>query len=299
MTVRLIGRALLALLMVPALSTILCSSDKDSHIAAMLPASSSSVVVSVEGAMIGSSGSGGHSGRLYKIQPPGWIWRIFNGGVESPGGDCSPGRPTGGVVPDVVTRRFEQLSICFRGVAKPDRPAKLRITTPDGRQVQAAGDQFGPRKDRKWNFEWFAEDAVEAFPRPGAYRFAFTTSKNTTTGRIVVKPSTERRAKLSGRTTARAGTTMMVTAFGRQPGSQIAASLYRESGTDGPKNSDMRSRHQLVRSLPAVVAGRAGEAVLRWTVTKQDLPGNYVVRIDPTAGSECDFYSCDSFEVVR
>jgi hypothetical protein len=243
-----------------------------------------------------------------KRHRPSFIWYFFgdggngganggNGGIGGdgggPGGGPGPtvddGTPAGGPVATTTTRRLEPLRLRFRGFAPGDEPI-LHVIAPGTGRTDWPGRNIGRTV---WAWDWTTEQAAVMVSRPGTYRFTITAANTaTTTGLIVVKPATRPNVAFSYRRPVRRGDTVTVTVVGRRPGSPIYASLY------GPER-DRRLR--LSRDLPAVLADRNGEGVIRWTATDAVAPGRYTTLVEPADDRThgCESSDCDDFEVDR
>ncbi|KHD77276.1 hypothetical protein MB27_12780 [Actinoplanes utahensis] len=192
----------------------------------------------------------------------------------------------------MTVRRYEEISLCFKGFTSTDKP-RLQVFGPGGERVQR------PMKatmavDGGLQWFWYSEDAGEVFRRPGVYRFTVTAAHTVgTSGSIVVKPATESGVYFSFDDPIRPGEAVTGTAVGRKPGSLVLASLYGDE-RDGKPHPKLR----LLKDLEPVKADSNGEGVIRWVATKDLKSGTYVMLVEPfvSGGHECDL-SCTVFEV--
>jgi hypothetical protein len=225
-----------------------------------------------------------------KRKRPGWIWNIFGFG-DLPG-ECTSWLRAGDVAPTMTVRRFDEVSLCFKGFTSNDAP-RLQVFGPDGKPTQK------PRKatlpvGAGLQWFWYREEAGEAFNRPGVFRFTVTAAHTAgTSGSIVVKPATKSGVYFSFDDPIRPGEAVTGTAVGRQPKSLVLASLYGDEFGD-----ERHAKLRLLEDLAPVPVDDNGEAVVRWVASKDLKSGTHVVLVEPIAPgeNECDL-SCAVFEV--
>jgi hypothetical protein len=225
-----------------------------------------------------------------KRERPSWIWNLFGFG-ETPG-ECTSFMRAGEVAPPRTVRRYEEISLCFKGFKSTDAP-RLQVFGPDGERTQRPM-KATMRVGGGLQWFWYDDDAGAVFKRPGVFRFTVTAAHTAgTSGSIVVKPATKTAVYFSSDDTIRPGETVTGTAVGRRPGSEVLASLYGDEF--GP---ELASKLRLLKDLEPVPADLNGEAVIRWEATKNLTSGTYVMLVEPFAPgkNECDL-QCTVFEV--
>ncbi|GAA0525223.1 hypothetical protein GCM10010172_02150 [Paractinoplanes ferrugineus] len=130
--------------------------------------------------------------------------------------------------------------------------------------------------------------------RPGKYRYEISTAHSRSIfGTIKVTPSSGPSAMVfAGEGTVRTGDVITTEISGYPPASPVLADLY---GTT--KNN--RKRMVWRNDLPPATTDQYGNAVIRWTVTRDIPTGIYAIVVEPVPENDTTCSTnCGAFRVV-
>ncbi|MEU4426002.1 hypothetical protein AB0F81_35735 [Actinoplanes sp. NPDC024001] len=224
-------------------------------------------------------------------RPPSWIQWIFSNWPDS---GCTT-IAAGATGLYIEAERLEELRLCVDGYAGNASP-RLSIESPDGDRIEPAAHYNGA------TWDWAVQPGAEGdgMTELGTYQFQITGTPPLTSGRIVVKRSTEPRAAITddtrpGQPALRPGQSVRVRMAGYRPGQTVGAAVYRRRGKQTPSGERLR----YLAKLPDTVVDGSGEGMLRWVVPASTVPGRYGIWIEPgpPQAKDCDRGTCKSFEV--